>query len=234
LIGHEVSENEKAIYRLALPYEVSIIISGFIDSPQISFGLDLPQEEKNNYPALASKLSRLKQPEYESELNKQVFGLLVLGGFLPESSGSEFNQSLVATTAISNSVNSILASQLNRFAGKYVKGVDIDVGLQSYSDFTSGSGQTRTSMDFRVSKRMMDDRLSFEIGGGMDITTDQSGPNTGSDNFRGDVAIIYDLTESGNTQLNAFNNETYDIIYHQVRNTGVSLIFIKEFDRGEK
>jgi hypothetical protein len=234
LIGHEVSENEKAIYRRALPYEVSIIISGFIDSPQISFGLDLPQEEKNNYPALASKLSRLKQPEYESELNKQVFGLLVLGGFLPESSGSEFNQSLVATTAISNSVNSILASQLNRFAGKYVKGVDIDVGLQSYSDFTSGSGQTRTSMDFRVSKRMMDDRLSFEIGGGMDITTDQSGPNTGSDNFRGDVAIIYDLTESGNKQLKAFNNETYDIIYHQVRNTGVSLIFIKEFDRGEK
>ncbi len=233
LIGHEVGENEKAIYRRALPYEVSIIISGFIDNPKVSFGLDLPQEEKINFPALATKLNRLMQPEYESELNKQVFGLLVLGGFIPESSGSEFNQSLVATTAITNSVNSLLASQLNRFAAQYVKGVEIDVGLQSYSDYTAGTGQTRTSMEVRVAKRMVDDRLSFEIGGGMDITTDQSGPNTGSDNFRGDIAIIYDLTESGNKQLKVFNNETYDIIYHEIRNTGISLIFIREFDKGE-
>lgn len=137
----------------------------------------------------------------------------------------------MATTAISNSVSSILASQLNRFTSEYIKGVDIDVGMQSYSDFTTGSGQTRTSMVVRVSKRMVDDRLSFEIGGGMDISTGQSGPNARSDNLKGDVAITYDLTESGNKQLKAFNNETYDIIYHQVRNTGISLIFIREFDK---
>lgn len=231
LVGHEVGENEKALYRRPLPYEVRIIIAGSIDNPDISFGLDLPQEDKNNYPALANKLSRLKQPEFESELNKQVFGLLVLGGFIPETSDSEINEGLVATTAISNSVSSILASQLNRFTSEYVKGVDIDVGMQSYSDFTTGSGQTRTSMVVRVSKRMVDDRLSFEIGGGMDISTGQSGPKARSDNLKGDVAITYDLTESGNKQLKAFNNETYDIIYHQVRNTGISLIFIREFDK---
>ena len=230
LISHEVSENEKALYRRALPYEVSINIAGSIDNPSISFGLDLPQEDKANFPVLANKLNRLQQPEFESDLNKQVFGLLVLGGFIPETSGAEFDQSLVATTAISNSVNSILASQLNRFASQYIKGVDIDVGMQSYNDFSTGSGQTRTSVGVKVSKQMMDDRLSFEVGGGMDISTDQSGPNRGSDNFRGDIAIIYDLTESGNKQLKAFNNETYDIIYQQVRNTGISLIFIREFD----
>lgn len=230
LIAREVSESEKALYRRSLPYEVSIYITGSIDNPKISFGLDLPQEDKTNFPVLANKLNRLQQPEFESELNKQVFGLLVLGGFIPETSGAEFNQSLVATTAITNSVNSILASQLNRFASQYVKGVDIHLGLQSYNDFSTGSGQTRTSMGVKVSKRMMDDRLSFEVGGGMDISSDLSGPNRGSDNFRGDIAIIYDLTESGNKQLKAFNNESYDIIYQQIRNTGVSLIFIREFD----
>ena len=35
-------------------------------------------------------------------------------------------------------------------------------------------------------------------------------------------------------KLKAFNNETYDIIYHEVRNTGIALIFIREFDKGEK
>lgn len=233
LIGHEIGENEKELYRRALPYEVGIIIGGDLENPEVSFSLDLPQDEKINYPALSNKLSRLQQSEFESELNKQVFGLLVLGGFIPEES-TDFDEHLIATTALSNSVNSILASQLNRFANHLIKGVDIDVGLQSYSDYGSGGGQTRTSMDFRISKRLMDDRLSIEVGGGMDINSDKSGSYAGSDNFRGDIAVIYDLTESGNKQLKLFNNETYDIIYHEIRNTGVSLIFIREFDKKEE
>jgi len=31
-----------------------------------------------------------------------------------------------------------------------------------------------------------------------------------------------------------FNNETYDIVYQEIRNTGISLIFIREFNKGEK
>ena len=236
LIGHEISENERELYRKPLPYEVGIVITGTLESPVISFDLDLPKQDKTDYPALANKLDRLKQPEFESELNKQVFGLLVLGGFIPEASTSEFDQSLIATTALSNSVNSILASQLNRFAGQVVKGVDVNVAMQSYSDYATGTGnpQTRTTMDVTLSKRMMDDRLSIEVGAGIDINSDQSGAPTGSDNFRGDITVIYDLTESGDKQLKLFNNETYDIIYHEIRNTGISLIFIKDFDKGEK
>ena len=236
LIGHEIGENERDLYRKPLPFEVGIIIKGTIENPIVSFDLDLPQDVKADYPTLGNKLDRLKQPEFETELNQQVFGLLVLGGFIPEESGSEFDASVTATTTLKNSVNSILAGQMNRFAGKLVKGVDINVGMQSYSDFTSaGGGQTRTALDVRVSKRMMDDRLSIEVGGGMDLNSELSGAtNTGADNFRGDFTVVYDLTESGAKKLKFFNNETYDIIYHEVRNTGISLIFIKNFDKGEK
>jgi hypothetical protein len=228
LIGNEVGENEKSIYKRSLDYQVGININGTIEKPIISFSLDLPQGERTNYPVLANKLDRLKQPEYQSELNKQVFGLLVLGGFLPESSGSDINSSLVATTAISNSVNSLLASQLNRFTSQYIKGVNIDVGIQSFSDYSSPGGKTQTAMDFRVSKKMMNDRLSFEIGGDFDINQDQSGTKKGN-NYRGDIAIVYDLTGNGDKQLKLFNNETYDIIYQEIRNTGISLILIREF-----
>jgi hypothetical protein len=227
LIGHEIGENEKSIYKRALDYEVGIIIKGTIEKPMVSFSLDLPEREKANYPVLANKLDRLRQPEYASELNKQVFGLLVLGGFLPET-GADVNQNVIATTAISNSVNSLLANQLNRFASQYVKGVNIDVGIQSYSDYSAPGGKTRTAMDFRVSKSIMNDRLSFEVGGDFDINADQSGANTGK-NYRGDIAIIYDLTGGGDKQLKLFNNETYDIVYQEIRNTGISLIFIREF-----
>jgi translocation and assembly module TamB len=234
LIGHEIGENEKSIYKRSLDYEVGININGTIENPIISFSLDLPNEEKTSYPVLANKLDRLRQPEYESELNKQVFGLLVLGGFLPETSGSDINSSLIATTALSNSVNSLLASQLNRVASQYIKGVNIDVGIQSFSDYSAPGGKTQTAMDFRVSKSVMDDRLSFEIGGDFDINQDQSGANTGSKSYRGDIAIIYDLTGNGDKQLKLFNNETYDIIYQEIRNTGISVIFIREFAGKEK
>jgi hypothetical protein len=233
LVGHEVSESEKSTYKRSLDYEVGVIIKGSLDKPEISFSLDLPAAEKTSYPVLANKLERLRQPEFQSELNKQVFGLLVLGGFLPETTGSDIDQAQIATTAISNSVNSLLAGQLNRFAGQYIKGVNIDVGIQSYSDYSTPGGKTQTAMDFRVSKSLFNDRLSFEIGGDFDISTDQSGSNKG-DNYRGDVAIIYDLSGNADKLLKLFNNESYDIVYQEIRNTGISLVFIREFDKGEK
>jgi hypothetical protein len=234
LIGHEIGENEKSIYKRSLDYQVGININGTIESPVISFSLDLPQNEKKNYPVLANKLDRLRQPEYESELNKQVFGLLVLGGFIPETSGSDINSSAIVNTALANSVNSLLASQLNRFTSQYIKGVNIDVGIQSYSDYSAPGGKTQTAMDFRVSKSMMNDRLSFQIGGDFNISQDQSGANTGTKNYRGDIAIIYDLTGNNDKQLKLFNNETYDIVYQEIRNTGISLIFIRDFDSKQK
>jgi hypothetical protein len=234
LIGHEIGENEKSIYKRSLDYQVGININGTIESPVISFSLDLPQNEKTNYPVLANKLDRLRQPEYESELNKQVFGLLVLGGFIPETSGSDINSSAIATTALANSVNSLLAGQLNRFTSQYIKGVNIDVGIQSYSDYSAPGGKTQTAMDFRVSKSIMNDRLSFQIGGDFNISQDQSGANTGTKNYRGDIAIIYDLTGNNDKQLKLFNNETYDIVYQEIRNTGISLIFIRDFDKKQR
>lgn len=233
LVGNEIGENEKSIYKRSLDYEVGININGTIEKPIISFSLDLPTNEKVNFPILANKLERLRQPENESELNKQVFGLLVLGGFLPETTDSELNSNLIATTALTNSVNSLLAGQLNRFADQYIKGVKIDVGIQSFSDFTTPGGQTQTSMDFRVSKSVLDDRLSFEIGGDFDLNQDQSGANNGN-NYRGDIAIVYDLTGNGDKMLKVFNNETFDIVYQEIRNTGISIIFIREFESKKK
>ncbi len=233
LIGNEISENEKSIYKRSLDYEIGININGTLEKPNVFFTLDLPAADKANYPVLANKLDRLRQPEFQSELNKQVFGLLALGGFLPESSTADVSSTQIATTALYNSVNSVLTAQLNRFAGQYLKGVNIDVGLQSYSDYSTAGGKTQTAMDFRVSKSILDDRLSFEVGGDFDINTEQSGSNTG-DNYRGDVAIIYDLTGNGDKQLKLFNNESYDIVYQEIRNTGISLIFIREFNKGER
>lgn len=233
LIGYEISESEKSVYKKSLDYEVGINISGTIARPIIEFSLDLPPDNRVSYPVLASKLDRLRQPEYQSELNKQVFGLLVLGGFLPETNTGGVNSGLVATTALSNSVNALLASQLNRFASHYIKGVNIDVGIHSYSDYSAPGGKTQTAMDFRVSKSIMNDRLSFEMGGDFDIAQDQSGANTGK-NYSGDIAIIYDLTGKGDKQLKLFNNETYDIIYQEIRNTGISIIFVREFVRKKK
>ncbi|MBK7652372.1 MAG: translocation/assembly module TamB domain-containing protein [Flammeovirgaceae bacterium] len=87
----------------------------------------------------------------------------------------------------------------------------VDVGEYNHTAIIPPSGKTQTAMDFRVSKSIMDDRLSFEVGGDFNLNQDQSGSNTGK-NYRGDFAIIYDLTGKGDKQLKLFNNQTFDII----------------------
>lgn len=94
---------------------MGINIKGTIEKPEVSFTLDLSKAERTNYPVSANKLDRLKSPEYQSELNKQVFGLLVLQEFIPESSTADLNENVIATTAITNSVNALLAGQQQDF-----------------------------------------------------------------------------------------------------------------------
>ncbi len=219
----DISEYEKKIYNQALPYEISILINGNINSPDIQFELDLSDEYTLEYPAIHAKLSELNQTGNESELNRQVFGLLTLGGFLPESLDQNVGATF-ATTAAANSINGILTNQLNRMSGNMIKGVDFNVDLTSHSDYTSG--KTKTTMDFSVTKKLANDLISIEAGGYMDLDNDVQ---TSGNNFKGDIAIVYNLSKKGNIKLKTYNEASYDMIYKDIRSSGISLIFIKDF-----
>ena len=232
-----LSQAELNMFKTRLPYEVLLNIRGFLAEPKVSFNIELEDRYRVNYPMVASKLDRLNTPGMESELNKQVFALLVVGTFIadnPLSSTSSSSEN-IATTAARNSVNGILADQLNNISNQYIMYVDLNFGLTTFDDYSSGTGETRTEMDVQVSKKFIDDRLEIEATGTFDLEGDNNNyTGTTSQHMYGEFSVTYDLNEKREYKLRAFRENAYDIFDGDVAYSGFSLIFEKSFDRIRK
>ncbi len=236
LVSNEISTFERSMYNQRLPYDVILKVENKISDPEVSFFLDLPERHRSSYPTLDTKLNYLNQPAMESERNKQVFALLVGGTFIPEdpgitegSGGANF-----ATTAARNSINAIMTQQLNNLTGKIIVGVDMDLGLNTFDDYSGGSAQSRTQLDVKVSKNLFNDRVTAEMES--HINLDGSPNQVGQQSTAGmnEFAVSYKLTKSGNYRVKAFSENAYDIYDGEIQKSGIAFIFVKEFDRFKK
>jgi len=128
-------------FKQKIPIQVFLKMKGELLKPQITFDIDLPSSISSQWKEVDDKLAQLRTNE--SEMNKQVFSLLLLGRFTQEdpfvSSGGSSNEALVR-----HSVSRILTDQLNQLAGSLIKGVDINLVINSDDDYSTGSAQTRT------------------------------------------------------------------------------------------
>jgi translocation and assembly module TamB len=80
--GTDQVRDERA--RRQLPFLVYLNLQGELMSPDISFELDMPPEHQDAFDgALMARINAIN--EDESERNKQVFALLILGNFIHES-----------------------------------------------------------------------------------------------------------------------------------------------------
>jgi hypothetical protein len=219
---------DKNRYRQVLPFLVYLNVDGELLQPEISFNIDLPEEEQG---AIGGQVNgRLQQLNtQDQELNKQVFSLLVLNKFFP-TSGSDGSNGGTATIA-RNNLNQALSDQLNQFGGKLLgnSGVDLNFGLDSYTDYQSGDGQQRTQLDVTASKKLMDDRLIVSVGSEVGIQgSSQNGEQAPA---IGNVSIEYLLTETGQWRLKGFRRNQYDnVVDGQLIVSGIALIFSKEFN----
>jgi hypothetical protein len=137
----------------------------------------------------------------------------------------------IASTAARNSVNGILADQLNNISSKYISGVDVNFGLTSYEDYEENPGDIRTEMDIQVSKKLFNDRITVEAMGSFDLESDKNKSSTSSSKtMTGEFAVIYQLTESGEYKLRAYYEDAYDLFDGDISYSGIALIFEKEFD----
>jgi hypothetical protein len=236
LISNEsagLTDAEKNLFRQRLPYEVLLHINGQLEEPQVSFELRLPDKYMVNYPQIASKLNQINSGNNESELNKQVFALLVTGSFIADDPFASSGGSLenFASTAALNSVNGILAEQLNKLSSRYIKGVDITFGLNSYEDYEGSSSQTRTELDVQVSKRLFDDRLTIEASGSFDVSGEskQYTSESTQQSF-GEFSATYDLTKSSEYKIRAYHENAYDLFDGEVAYDGIAFIIEKSFN----
>lgn len=222
----------KTRFRQVLPFYVYLNVDGELLQPKISFRLDMPEEEQG---AIGGQVyGRVQQlNSQEAELNKQVFSLLVLNRFYPEP-GSDGSRGGAASIARDN-INDALSDQLNIFSDKLLgdTGVELDFGLDSYTDYQGDSPQERTQLDIAAQKKLFNDRLIVRVGSEVDIQgSSNSGENTA---LIGNVSLEYILTENGRYRLKGFRrNEFENVIDGQTVVSGIALIFTQEFNKFEE
>ncbi len=235
LVSNESSgmtEAEKNMFNQRLPYEVLLNLKGFLSEPEVSFNIDLPEKYLVNYPTISSKLTMLNSGQNESELNKQVFALLVTGSFIADSPFASTGGSAesFATTAARNSVNGILADQLNKMSSRFIKGVDMNFGLTSYEDYSGGGSEVRTELDVQVSKKLLNDRLTVEASGSFDVEGSKQYTGGNTSNTYGEFSATYDLTESREYKLRVYRENAYDLFDGEVSYSGLAFIIEKSFN----
>lgn len=230
-----MSETEKNMFKQRLPYVVKLNILGFLTEPKISFNITLPDKYLAANSMVASKLATLNNEDHTDDLNKQVFALLVTGGFIadnPSSTGS--SPSSIASTAARNSVNGILAGQMNNVSSKYIHGVDVNFGLTTFDDGTTGSNDPTTELDVQVSKKLFNERVTIEAQSSFDLSGNKNTSTTTSDHNSGEVAVTYKLTQNGEYKLKAFSQTAYDLFDGDIISSGLAVMFTREFETLKK
>jgi hypothetical protein len=170
----------------------------------------------------------------QNELNRQVFGLVVIGSFLPPS-GTFQNQDSYVNTAF-NTLSGFVSSQLTNYVNELLKevikengvvsGVDIDLNYQHTQDRGGADLALSNSVQFKPRFNLFNDKLSVDVGvvGGQAI---QGGI---PDNyFNGDFSVEYALSADRKLKIRAYSRGVRDINDSGNR-TGLGFVWRKEFN----
>ncbi|MBA2408090.1 MAG: translocation/assembly module TamB, partial [Chitinophagales bacterium] len=230
------SDEEIRDLQRRIPVDVYLNLTGSLLQPDISFDIRLPEETTLSSSAY-QQVQKVKQDE--GELNKQVFGLLLLNRFLPTNSGTG-NQNIGAD--VNNSVSEFLLNQLSYWTSQIRSDVDVNFNYQSYEanlNTTNPNDLTkRNELEVALTKRFFNDRLAVEAGGNFDFAATNgkgSAGNAGegsSTNVAGDFSVEYKITPDGRLSGKAFSKSQYDVVDERYKTkNGVALSYKREFDK---
>lgn len=184
-------------------------------SPNITFDIDLPNSDERTKTEMKNKIG----VGNEQEMNRQVFGLLVLNRFFPT---EDQNQALQqAGGFLSSSSAEMVSNQLSNWLSKISN--DFDVGL----NYRPGDDITGDEVQVALSTQLFNNRII--VDGNVGVANTQSS----SSNIVGDVNIEYKITSDGRLRVRAFNksNDINSLVNNAPFTQGVGLSYQREFDR---
>lgn len=234
LVGQQLAGGTPAElnrYKQRIPFSTLLKLNGELMKPVISFDITLADEN----PSVAtdvidntkSKLQQLRNDE--SEMNKQVFALLLLNRFIGENP-FQSESGLSAGTLARQSVSQILSQQLNNLASDLIAGVDLAFDFNAYDDYSAGTKNTRTDLNVTLSKRLLNDRLKVSVGNNFGIEG-AARQNERMSNIAGDITVDYDISKDGRYMLRAYRKNQYQVaLQGQIIETGVGFVITLDYD----
>jgi TamB, inner membrane protein subunit of TAM complex len=227
------STDVESLARTSTPVDLKMNLKGNLLKPAIDFDI--------GFPALSSELRNIAENKMRTirqdpnELNRQVFGLLVLGQFLPS------DYTLQAGEVGINTISEMLSSQLSIYLTEFVseiftgsniiQGIDLDISYNRYNGSTidNSSFSTGNELQGRM-KVMVSDKVSILVGGNFDVGGGSQVYTTNSSLLASEFMIEYVLTKDRRLKIKAYSSTEPDIAGGRSSKFGAGLSFRKEFD----
>ncbi|WP_116127458.1 translocation/assembly module TamB domain-containing protein [Lewinella sp. IMCC34183] len=218
----------------ATDVELTLKLDGILTQPNINFDIAFPSldGQLENYANNKRRQLLLDQ----NELNRQVFGLIAVGQFLP--ADLSFNVADVAVNTVSEWLSTYLSLLLNDLLRDafgeeaFISGFDFDIAYNNYSTSTNFSNQGTIGRGQAVEfsfRRDFNNRLS--LSGDVNVLNNQfaGGGNTGT--FIGnDIVLEYVLNDSRSLKLRVYQRRQPDIANGRRLQLGTGLSWKREFD----
>ncbi|MDO8366259.1 MAG: translocation/assembly module TamB domain-containing protein, partial [Saprospiraceae bacterium] len=217
---------------------VNMHLAGDLMKPNITFGLNFPIITSELKSLTDNKLRLIRQDQ--AELSRQVFGLVVIGSFLPPSSAGFIQSSDYVATAfntltqmISNQFSNYLGGLASEWFGGAVSSLDFDIMYSDYQNdiLSDPSLVGGREVNVRLSSGFINDRVTVQVGsqfgvGGTGITS--------ADGFLGeDVTVQIALTENRQWRLKVYQRTEPDVSGQRGLRFGLGLSFQKDYDTFE-
>lgn len=192
-------------------FDVSLNVSNTLSAPKVVFDLSAQDDI-----TVQNELQSMS-PDQRSQ---QAINLLLYG---------QYTGPGIKTASASNIAGSalygFLTSQINSWAAKNIRGVDLSFGVDQYDKSVNGQNTTTTSYSYQVSKSLFNNKFKIVVGG--NYSTDASADENFAQNLLSDISFEYMLRQT-NTQsmyLKLFRHNGFEsIVEGEVTETGVGFV----------
>ncbi|MEP6646112.1 MAG: translocation/assembly module TamB domain-containing protein [Saprospiraceae bacterium] len=228
----DAEQNVVNTYKQKLPFDMLLNMNGALMKPDITFDIDLPPGNYGVSNDIVSTVqSRLAQLRTEpSELNKQVFAVLLLNRFISDDPFQNQPGEGGISSLARQSASKLLSEQLNKLIGGKIAGFDVTFDINSIEDYTTGELKNRTDVNVGLSKQLLDDRLKVSVGSNFELEGPQQADRK-TTNIAGDVSAEFQLTKDGKYLLRAYRKDEYIVVQGQVVETGLGFAFTTDYEK---
>ena len=148
------------------------------------------------------------------ERGKVAITMLASGMYLADGNTSGFTMNSALSSFLQSEINNIASSAMRSM------GLDLTMGIDNA---TNSSGEMRTDYNFQFSKRLLNNRLNFIVGGKLSTGSDVSERD---DSFFDNVELQYRLNQNASQYLRLFyDNNTYDWLEGFIGQYGVGFLW---------
>lgn len=206
---------QDSTYKRRIPVDCRLFLTNKLLNPTISYEINVRGLDPTAQSLVSSFLNA------EQEVNRQMFGLLVLNQFVPLSGTPGIGGGIDAGVSAGASASELLSNQVSNWLSQLSKDVSIGFNYRAKDTYSN------EEIQLMFTKTLFNDRLLVEGNVGYSANQTQ---NTNS--LVGDFYADYKVSEDGRFRLKGFNRSNSDNVlnYSSPYTQGFGVFFRQEFN----